>query len=108
MSRYIRRRLVTAIPVFFGITLLVFLLMDLAPGSAAAAIATGNGSTPPSPSDISVIGAACVVHFPPRKISGKTVSPYIRFTPCRRICKQCRAGLRNIFLPSVKKYALFN
>ncbi|WP_295616483.1 ABC transporter permease [uncultured Intestinimonas sp.] len=41
MSRYIRRRLVTAIPVFFGITLLVFLLMDLAPGSAAALAGEG-------------------------------------------------------------------
>ena len=41
MSRYIRRRLVTAIPVFFGITLLVFLLMDLAPGSAAARAGRG-------------------------------------------------------------------
>ena len=33
MGHYIRRRLITAIPVFFGITLLVFLLFDLAPGS---------------------------------------------------------------------------
>lgn len=33
MGRYIRRRLITAVPVFFGITLLVFLLFHLAPGS---------------------------------------------------------------------------
>lgn len=33
MGRYIRRRLVTAIPVFFGITLLVFLMVNLAPGT---------------------------------------------------------------------------
>ena len=32
MAQYIRRRLLTAIPVFFGITLIVFLLTDLAPG----------------------------------------------------------------------------
>ena len=32
MAQYIRRRLITAIPVFFGITILVFLLVDLAPG----------------------------------------------------------------------------
>lgn len=33
MARYIRRRLATAIPVFFGITLLVFLFLNLAPGT---------------------------------------------------------------------------
>lgn len=33
MGRYIRRRLITAIPVFFGITLLVFLMVNLAPGT---------------------------------------------------------------------------
>ena len=33
MGCYIRRRLITAVPVFFGITLLVFLLFNLAPGS---------------------------------------------------------------------------
>ena len=33
MGRYLRGRLVTAIPVFFGITLIVFLLLHLAPGS---------------------------------------------------------------------------
>lgn len=32
MAQYIRRRLITVIPVFFGITILVFLLVDLAPG----------------------------------------------------------------------------
>ena len=32
MAQYIRRRLITAIPVFFGITILAFLLVDLAPG----------------------------------------------------------------------------
>lgn len=33
MGRYIRSRLITAIPVFFGITLLVFLMVNLAPGA---------------------------------------------------------------------------
>ena len=33
MGYYIRRRVLTAIPVFFGITLLVFFLFDFAPGS---------------------------------------------------------------------------
>ena len=33
MGHYIRRRVLTAIPVFFGITLLVFFLFDFAPGS---------------------------------------------------------------------------
>lgn len=33
MGRYIRSRLITAIPVFFGITLLVFLMVNLAPGT---------------------------------------------------------------------------
>ncbi len=35
MGRYIRNRILTAIPVFFGITLVVFLLLNLAPGSIA-------------------------------------------------------------------------
>lgn len=33
MAHYIRRRLITAVPVFFGITLVVFFFMNLAPGS---------------------------------------------------------------------------
>ena len=33
MGHYIRQRVLTAIPVFFGITLLVFFLFDFAPGS---------------------------------------------------------------------------
>lgn len=33
MGHYIRSRLITAIPVFFGITLLVFLMVNLAPGT---------------------------------------------------------------------------
>ena len=35
MIRYIRKRLATAVPVFFGITILVFLCLDLAPGTIA-------------------------------------------------------------------------
>lgn len=35
MARYIRHRLLTAIPVFLGITILVFCMMNLAPGSIA-------------------------------------------------------------------------
>ena len=35
MIRYLRRRLITALPVFFGITLLVFLMLQLAPGTIA-------------------------------------------------------------------------
>ena len=31
MGRYFRRRLLTAIPVFFGITFLVFVLLSLSP-----------------------------------------------------------------------------
>ena len=33
MGRYLRRRLLTAIPVFFGITILVFCMLNLAQGS---------------------------------------------------------------------------
>jgi ABC-type dipeptide/oligopeptide/nickel transport system permease component len=37
MGTYILRRLLIAIPVFFGITFLVFLFVALSPGDAAAA-----------------------------------------------------------------------
>lgn len=41
MSQYFRRRFVTAIPVFFGITILVFILMNLAPGDPTALAGEG-------------------------------------------------------------------
>ena len=44
MGRYIRRRLVTAIPVFFGITLLVFLMVNLAPGTITDLMGEGASS----------------------------------------------------------------
>ena len=44
MGRYIRRRLVTAIPVFFGITLLVFLMVNLAPGTITDLMGEGTSS----------------------------------------------------------------
>lgn len=45
MAQYIRRRLITAIPVFFGITILVFLLVDLAPGDLTDLMGEGSAST---------------------------------------------------------------
>lgn len=45
MAQYIRRRLITAIPVFFGITILVFLLVDLAPGDLTDLMGEGAVST---------------------------------------------------------------
>lgn len=45
MAQYIRRRLITAIPVFFGITILVFLLVDLAPGDLTDLMGEGSSST---------------------------------------------------------------
>lgn len=44
MGRYIQRRLVTAIPVFFGITLLVFLMVNLAPGTITDLMGEGASS----------------------------------------------------------------
>ena len=41
MAQYIRRRLLTAIPVFFGITLIVFLLTDRAPGDPTDLLGEG-------------------------------------------------------------------
>ena len=41
MGRYIRSRLITAIPVFFGITLLVFLMVNLAPGTITDLMGAG-------------------------------------------------------------------
>ena len=45
MAQYIRRRLITAIQVFFGITILVFLLVDLAPGDLTDLMGEGSAST---------------------------------------------------------------
>ena len=45
MGRYIRRRLITAIPVFFGITLLVFLMVNLAPGTITDLMGEGASSS---------------------------------------------------------------
>lgn len=44
MGRYIRRRLITAVPVFFGITLLVFLMVNLAPGSITDLMGEGSAA----------------------------------------------------------------
>ena len=45
MAQYIRRRLITALPVFFGITMLVFLLVELAPGDLTDLMGEGAAST---------------------------------------------------------------
>ena len=45
MGRYIRRRLITAIPVFLGITLLVFLMVNLAPGTITDLMGEGASSS---------------------------------------------------------------
>ena len=44
MGRYIRRRLLTAIPVFFGITLLVFCMFSLAAGDLTDLMGEGSAS----------------------------------------------------------------
>lgn len=44
MAHYIRRRLITAVPVFFGITLVVFFFMNLAPGSVTDLMGEGASS----------------------------------------------------------------
>lgn len=44
MAHYIRRRLITAVPVFFGITLVVFFFMNLAPGSVTELMGEGASS----------------------------------------------------------------
>ena len=45
MGRYILRRLVSAIPVLLGITVIVFLIMAMIPGDPATAI-LGSYATP--------------------------------------------------------------
>lgn len=45
MGRYLRRRIFTAIPVFFGITVLVFLMLNLAPGSITDLMGEGSASS---------------------------------------------------------------
>src|SRR5690606_28715188 len=45
MASYIAKRLLAAIPVLFGLTLIVFLIMALIPGDPATAI-LGNFATP--------------------------------------------------------------
>ena len=45
MGRYIRRRLLTAIPVFLGITLLVFLMLNTAAGSVLDLMGEGTASS---------------------------------------------------------------
>ena len=45
MGRYLRRRLLTAIPVFFGITILVFCMLNLAQGSILDLMGEGSVAT---------------------------------------------------------------
>ena len=45
MGRYIRRRLLTAIPVFLGITLLVFGMLHLAAGSVLDLMGEGSDTS---------------------------------------------------------------
>lgn len=42
MGRYFRRRLLTAIPVFFGITFLVFVLLSLSPADVYVYLMDGK------------------------------------------------------------------
>lgn len=44
MAHYIRRRLLTAVPVFFGITFLVFAMMSMAPGDLTDLMGEGAAS----------------------------------------------------------------
>ncbi|OUN07896.1 peptide ABC transporter permease [Flavonifractor sp. An92] len=44
MIRYVRRRLMTVIPVFFGITLLVFIFLSIAPGTIADLMGEGGNA----------------------------------------------------------------
>jgi peptide/nickel transport system permease protein len=44
LARYIGYRLVTALPVIFGIIVLNFLLIHLAPGDAASVLAGESGA----------------------------------------------------------------
>jgi peptide/nickel transport system permease protein len=46
MFKYILRRLIQAIPTFFGITILAYLIMDAAPGSPARLLTFGARTTP--------------------------------------------------------------
>ena len=61
MGHYIRRRVLTAIPVFFGITLLVFFLFDLAPGSIADLMGEGAAAS----GDRAALEAALGLDRPP-------------------------------------------
>ena len=61
MGHYIRRRVLTAIPVFFGITLLVFFLFDLAPGSIADLMGEGVSAS----GDRATLEAALGLDRPP-------------------------------------------
>lgn len=45
MGHYFRRRLLTAIPVFFGITILVFGMLNLAQGSILDLMGEGTAAT---------------------------------------------------------------
>ena len=44
MSRYIRNRLIAAVPVFFGITLLIFLMLQTASGTIVDLRGEGAGA----------------------------------------------------------------
>jgi len=44
MVSYLRRRLLAAIPIFFGITLIVYLMLSAAPGSIADLMSAGQGT----------------------------------------------------------------
>ena len=47
LARYVGYRLVTALPVIFGIIVLNFLLIHLAPGDAASVLAGESGAATP-------------------------------------------------------------
>ncbi len=47
MAKYMVKRLLTIIPIFFGITAIIFILLNLAPGSALDVLASGEGNMDP-------------------------------------------------------------
>ena len=45
MAHYLTKRILGAVPVFFGITLIVFFMMNMAPGTIADAAGGGEASS---------------------------------------------------------------
>ena len=107
MAHYICRRLLTAVPVFFGITLIVFLLTDLAPGDPTSLLgegAAGGAEQAALASDLGLNpqndGRMIRLVFPP--LTEERRKDLVKQT--KKYAEESKVAIRNIRRDAIEKF----